>query len=216
MNSLFIAGWITSLLLGAPSSLEIEPMTVGDLTAQWTCADPQWVNEPGMVNDQFVGILSNECTIEAPNTERNMKGAQDFFIETTNKSRVIHKGPVDETYESLPSKYYDVTVRDQGEEEVVVRQDVHLATDLKTRVIYDMKSTSIEGSGLAGYLRFVATRIQVDGAGPLKVRVRNEVRVEKPWYAPEGIFVSKSKEIALRNFPRLREQLMKGIVSHLE
>jgi hypothetical protein len=182
---------------------------------QWECAEPQWANEPGMDGDEFVAVLENDCKVIPPYKESSLKSLNQFLVDGTKRATIVHEGPNEEVFENLPSVYLDITVQEKGTEEVTIRQDVHIATDLKKKLIFDMKSKSCTGTGMAEYLRFVATRIELRAEKNLVVKISNEVRVEKPWYAPESIFVSEAKKTALEQFYPLRTKLMNGISGHL-
>ena len=198
-----------------PAELSLEDILGEMSTEQWTCADPHWVGEPVLVEDQFVAVLENDCQVTLPYTSSSINHLGDFFVEGTRKAKIIHSGPTSGQFEGMPSVYFDVTVYNKGSEEVTIRQDVNIASDQKSKLIYDMKSTSCEGTGLASYLRFVHTHIQVAAETQLKVRLSNEVHVEKPWYAPESIFIPEAKKSALEQFRPLRADLMNAIANHL-
>ena len=200
-----------------PFSIELSPEDIlGEITTpQWTCAEPHWIGEPVMVGEEFVAVLENDCQVTVPYSNETISHVADFFIDGTQKAKIIHSGPLSREFEGLASVFFDVTVYNKGSEEVTIRQDVNIASDQKSKLIYDMKSTSCEGTGLASYLRFVHTHIQVSAQTQLQIRLSNEVRVEKPWYAPESIFIKEAKKSALDQFSPLRADLMNAISSHL-
>ena len=223
MMELFSAAFATlALALGQPSASF--QLTEADLNQNnwisaeqgWTCAEPKWAGEPTFSGSILTAVLENDCEMTAPHSDKSMSNLDQFFTENTLKARFVHSGPVSETFLGMPSKYFDVTIREKsGSETITIRQDIHLATDLSNRLIYDVKSTSCEGTGMAEYLKGVATRIEVKAGNTYKVHIRNEVRAEKPWYAPEAVFISKGKETALKIFIPLRAKLMNGMSTHL-
>jgi hypothetical protein len=214
MNSILIPVTL-GLLLNLPIEEPAQNDTPEVSAQNWTCGEPKWVGDPAMNGDQFEAALENDCEITLPYNDQSLSHLNDFFTNGTKKAREIHQGPVVGEFEGLPSVYFDVTVYNKGTEEVTIRQDVQIATNLKSKLIFDMKSTSCQGTGMAEYLRFVHTRIELITGQKMKVRISNEVHVEKPWYAPEAIFVPQAKDTAIQQFGPLRTQLLDGVASHL-
>jgi hypothetical protein len=85
-----------------------------------------------------------------------------------------------------------------------MRQDVHLATDSNTRLSYYTVATQIQGSGNAAYLRYLSYRQDISKAAEktFRVTLSQSVQIEKPWYAPEKIFISQAKKSLAEGFER--------------
>lgn len=175
----------------------VEPeASVSEATVQ--CGPERWVGEPGMRADRFVGAMTSECEAALAGSRGDVGRLQDRLSDATLRENEIHAGPIEETYEGLPSVRFDLTSRrTELGESLVLRLDLHLASDDLSRLVFDSLSTKIEGGGNAQYLKRLDTRMAVDRAsddGRFRFAMTNAVEVEKPWYAPTGIFVSKLKE----------------------
>ena len=61
---------------------------------------------------------------------------------------------------------------------------------------YLFKTTKVEATGRAKQTRlvFYNDKIKIGKNNQFRVKITEETHVEKPWYAPSGIFLDKVKE----------------------
>jgi hypothetical protein len=188
-----------------------------DDAAQWTCTDPQWVGAPRMMSGNFEGTQQGLCTIQLTR-EGSIALLDQHFLESVKTSKTIHSGPTDETYQGLPGVLYDVTVQFTDGANVTVRENIHIASDRMTRLVYAALSTSVAASGMAGYLRKLDVIIDITKGttlGKYEVKLTNSITVARPWYAPGGVFFGKAKEIAVAQFLKFRAGTLPELVQHL-
>jgi hypothetical protein len=193
-----------------------EDATLND-AGQWTCGNPSWVGNPGMQPTGFVGVQEGTCTVQL-SRDGSISALDQHFRDGIKDSKIVHAGPVDETFQGLPGVLYDVTVEVTDGAFVTIRQDVHIASDRTTQVIYATVSKSVAASGMAGYLRKLEIGMEItqgDAPGKYNVKLTNGITVAKPWYAPTGIFVSKAKEQAVNQFLKFRATSLPDILAHL-
>jgi hypothetical protein len=71
---------------------------------------------------------------------------------------------------------------------------------------------------MAGYLRKIDVRIEVAQAPPpgsFTLTFRNTIHVQRPWYAPAGIFLSKAASTAAQQFRKSRDQAVPEMLGNL-
>ncbi len=191
-----IAGLAALLALAMGTVGPVEPKWQ-ESTASIQCGLETWVGEPGMRGNRFVGAITSVCEAVLASSRGDVGRLQDRLSDAALRENEVHQGPIDETYEGLPSIRMDLTSRrtEMGEN-LVLRLDLHLASDDRSRLVFDSLSTKIEGSGNAQYLKKLDTRMEVSRAseeGRFRFATTHAVQIEKPWYAPTGVFVSKLK-----------------------
>ncbi len=174
------------------------------------CAEPVWVVRPQRKTGAvYRASISAECLI-APDLGGDFETLRSFSIRQIREQATIERGPIDRTFEGLPSKYLDVTAVIKGKNGVTIRQDVNLATDGSDRFISSTVSRRISGTGYGAYLRKMDSRIDV-----YKTSIPTEDRVvmtaysemEKPWYAPEGMFLDELNQRVPTEFAKLRDRV---------
>ncbi len=182
------------------------------------CADSVWTEGPMLVGKAFKGSQEIVCQISL-NHSGNLPKLDQFLTEYIKKAQTVHSGPTPEIYANLPSVHYDITIKYVGQETVTMREDVHLATDLKTRLVFESFSSSVAGSGFAAYIRKVdsgvfVTRLNDDGT-QFEIKVTNSIVVNKPWYSPSGVFFSKARDNAVAQFRQSVSEVIPGYVENL-
>lgn len=177
------------------------------------CSEPQWVGEAGVGQDgHFQGQLESTCT--TPKKAANLEQAFSFMIKQLSNLQ-IHAGPTSETYLNLPGFAYDLT---EKEENLAIRSNVHVASDLLYRLEYGSFSSSITSEVEYSYLRKVDTILSVslaESADQWSMKMNSLIRVEKPWFAPVDFFEQKSKQMSLDRFRQKRDQAMQSLSEHL-
>ncbi len=186
------------------------------VASDWTCEKPQWASAPAMVDGNFVGTVQGYCTFHL-NHSADIAALDRHLLESINKSQEIHEGPVTEIFRNLPGVRYDVTAY-YPNDNMTVRQNVHLSTDLISKVVYESDSKSVTASGLSEYLRQLNVEFEVtktENPIILQFKMTTLIRVAKPWYAPSGIFFSKAQESALEQFNKSRDSALPNLETHL-
>lgn len=196
----------------------VDRPVVVESSAQWACQPEQWTSGPGLVNGQFRGTLTTDCVVTGA-TREGLLSLENFWLGEIKRAAQVHKGPVEETYRGLPSVMYDVTVEYPTDEKPVrIRQNAHVATDKKTRTLYSTESTKIQGPGMASYLRKLDVAIEtwpMSDKGGYLVRLTNTVHIDKPWYAPGGVFKNEAEQAAKEQFIKIMGDIMPQISSSL-
>ena len=195
-------------LLGTPEAIQSfdSPAPAG-----YACQEPAWVKAPQLkAGAVYLAAMSAECTVY-PELGGDLEKLQAFSIEQIRSQAQVDRGPIDATFEGIPSKYLDVTAIIRGRDSVRIQQDVNVATDKATRLVSSTVSRKISGTGNGAYLKKLDSRIDVT-----KTAVKTEDRVvisfyteiEKPWYAPEGMFLAEIEKRVPGEFAKLRDKVV--------
>jgi hypothetical protein len=219
MISLSFLGAVMGLFL--PSTEPIKQ--IEDIT--WTCIPEYW-SVPADVNDgMFTGLMEDQCDMNAEsvpalvgNPGSGLTSLSEFFKVSTMKSNIVNGAPVSETYHSLPGILFDVTNTTSGSDSVTVRSDVHIATDNQSKLLYDVLSKNITGTGNGDLLKKINIFFEMEPAGRaghFSLKVGYELNVSKPWYAPGDMFKNEVVKMATEKFEKERQKLMPDIASHL-
>ena len=179
--------------------------------AGYVCRQPVWVRSPELKSGVvYLAAMSTECTVY-PQLGGDLEKLQAFSIEQIRSQAQVDRGPIDATFEGMPSKYLDVLAIIKGRDSVSIQQDVNVATDKVTRLVSSTVSRKISGTGNGAYLKKLDSRIDVT-----KTSVKTEDRVvisfstevEKPWYAPEGMFLAEIEKRVPGEFAKLRDKVV--------
>lgn len=186
--------------------------------AQWTCENVGWVTPPTLKKDIFKGDMISVCLIS--NTHgQGLKSLNAHFIKNATLNAEVHQGPLAEMFHDLPGYHYEVTEKlGKGGDTLVVRQDLHIATDEHTRLAYGVYSSKITASGLAGYVRNMSSFLEVTPGsepGAFLVTMQSGFVIAQPWYIPDGIFKPTAEDIALTKFREARISIMTDIARSL-
>ncbi|NDD91458.1 hypothetical protein EBZ37_05175 [bacterium] len=177
----------------------------------YVCQDPTWVKKPQLKGGAtYLTSMSSECVVY-PQLGGDLEKLQAFSIEQLKQRARIDRGPVDTTFEGLPSKYLEVTAIVKGKDTVTVTQDVNLATDKTSRMISSSVSKKIVGTGYGQYLKKIDTRSELSKtADPAadRVVITFYAEVDKPWFAPADFFVSEAEKRVPGEFAKVRNQVL--------
>jgi len=199
-----------------------QPWDQGEMewgAAEWNCEKEDWVGAPTLGSDNiFRGTIAVNCLI-TESQKSGLVSLDTFLLQQVAGAKIIHAGPIQEYYEGLPAVRYDVTVDIQNEHgTVVMRQDVHLATDRISRLMFATFSTNIDASGMAGYMRKVDAIVDVK-PGPkqkaFSVRASTYMEVAKPWYVPRATFLKEATKAALDQFKGYRDKVIPELAGNL-
>lgn len=183
----------------------------------WECLNETWVNKPETQNGIFVGSLSIECRVMG-----KKGGLPDLrkHLENLVASRMKINGEPKTTRDAqTETTIYDVTVdvRDEGSP-VRLEEDLELQTEHGKFLKYRTSTRRVEASGLASYLKSVEFETLVQPAGDdaaFDIKMTNTVRVKRPWYAVDFIFVAIAKKKAIEKMHKLRDEVIPDIAEHL-
>lgn len=183
-------------------------------TAGYECLAPVWETEPQAkpgAKGLYQAAMKTQCKLY-PSLGGDFKRLQDFSLEQLKVRGQILTGPIEEIHDSLPSLFvhYKLPIKTK-KVEVTMWQDIHLATDGAQRFVSETASTKIEGKGMAEYLKRADVKIEIHAgavAGEHEATVEFYSEMEKPWYAPESILISKLKELVPTQFAEVRDQFM--------
>jgi hypothetical protein len=187
-------------------------------TAIWACAPERWVLGPKFEDGYFKGSLETDCEVRDAVGD-GLKGVETYARGLVAGAKYTHSGPIPETWDGLPSHFWDITVEIQeGSDTLTVRQDTHIALDEKSRFRLDGISKSVQGTGSAAVLRRLDNLIEVTPNSPVgswRVKLGGTLWAKKPWYAPNGTFMNEVEKAAIASFQRGRDKTMPRIASAL-
>lgn len=186
----------------------------------YVCEAPAWKTEPQAKPGEkgiYQAAMTTSCRLY-PTLGGDFGKLQNFSLEQLKVRGVILTGPIDETYAALPSLYvhYKLPIKTK-KIEVTMWQDIHLATDGEERFVSSTASTKIEGKGMAEYLKKADVRIEIQKSpnpGEHSAVISFYSEMEKPWYAPEGVLISKLKELVPAQFAEVRDEFVKEAVQN--
>jgi hypothetical protein len=179
--------------------------------AGYQCQAPVWVKRPQLkVGAVYLASMKADCLVY-PELGGDFEKLQAYTIEEIKKEATIDRGPIDGTFEGLPSKFLDSTVVIKGKDSVTIKNDVNIATDKVAKFVSSTVSRKITGVGNGVYLKKLDSRVDV-----LKTVVKTEDKVtitfysevEKPWYAPEGMFLNEIESRVPGQFAKLRDKVV--------
>lgn len=184
----------------------------------YTCQAPSWETEPKAKGGSiYMAAMSTRCKLQ-PKLGGDFGKLQAFSIEQLKARGTILSGPIDENFEGLPSQFVQFKLPIKTAKlEVTMWQDIHIATDGTTKFVSSTRSTKIQGKGNAEYLKKGDTRVVITKSstrGEDIAELEFYTEIEKPWFAPEGIFISKFKEMVPDQFAEVRDQVMQETVNN--
>jgi len=191
----------TVLTLGSPQSAP---------ALNYTCQEPRWEAEPARTEKLFSGKMSAVCVIY-PKWGGDFMRLQTYAIDQLKSRGQILTGPFNETYAGLPSLFLTYRLPIQTEDlSMTLWQDIHVGTDGTSKWISTTESSLIKGTGSSEYLKKADTSTVITRINPGEDHavVTFYAEFEKPWYATEGVFLRKLKELVPEHFARIRDQVM--------
>jgi hypothetical protein len=188
----------------------------------WKCGDWRWESEPTETDHIFEARIEMECDIDATSGS-SLARVRNEMLETLKRTRKIHAGPEAVTESGLSGVRYEVTIAlKDADEGVRVREEAIIASDDRSRLIYQTRSKEISANGMAAYLRRLAFRAEVQrrvaAAGETvgyRVKLWNLVAIERPWYALGVMFRSVAKGKVRDKFEKVRAELLPRIAESL-
>ena len=206
---------ILSFLAGG----QIEP-NPGSLV-DWSCNQAVWTDAPRVEDGKFKGTIAVDCTFIGVSGGGfpELNDYLNYKVSRSPEVRTVHAGPIDETYANLPSTYYDVTMNMNVQNtDVQVREDAHIATDRQSQLVFANFSKDIQGSGNAQYLKKLDAVLNITGemtTRTYQIHAVNTLHIKKPWYAPEGQFLSEIKKSIMKHIHQVEETIITEIANHI-
>lgn len=205
-------------LLFSTTSFAAEPPQPAQYT--YKCDASRFDPQPAMNSDkQLEAHLQTQCelALKAPGS---IAALNQSVIAQLPKQHQVQSGPSSENFENLPSQVYDVITQDSSSgDAVTIRQFIHVATDGKSQFILVTDSTNIKGKGNAAYLKYLKSRTHVTKDSTqdnlYHLTLDQTVKLAKPWYAPEGIFVSQASEALKKTFDQGLETANESLAREL-
>jgi hypothetical protein len=213
LTELLKGSLIAAGILGAPGTLSPSVMPGG----AFDCSAPRWVREPSKTGSELhAASLESTCRIR-PRLGGDLAHLQAFSLEQLSLRGQILSGPDEKRFEGLPGEplpgsfvKYMLPVK-TDEIELTLWQDIHLATDGSSVWVSSTRSTRIEGKGDAALIRKADSEVVIRRSGSSaddEARVTFYTEIQKPWYAPESVFVERLKETLPAQFADMRDQAM--------
>ncbi len=144
------------------------------------------------------------------------------WIEHLQSTQEVHRGPVATKFKRLPGVRFDVVqkIKDDHNDPIFLRVDAHVVSDHSSRFIYSTRSKEVMGKGNSGLVKKMDISVSVtkdsDKPNTYRFRLQDALAVERPWYAPPGIFLSELSRQSLEGFSRTRDRLMTDLVSRMK
>lgn len=186
-------------------------LSFSDVAAVWSCKEASWKEEPRLEDGIFSATIQTTCQIEENKSDRIVWLFNKLQTEYQKKEKYeIHKGPVPFQEGELKGLRYDLTdkLSEEGSD-IAIRQNVELLTDSQRELRYQTKSTEIQASGTASYLRHVSFQTRVFFQNnSYEVNLENKVIVERPWFALSFLFKPFSAKITEDKFETARNRLL--------
>ena len=179
------------------------------------CSHPYWAEPAESQNGLFHGNLIMDCKISASTVEANLNSLKNGIIQKIKTDSTIHDEPSVEKLESSPALKWDVSHRIAEEgSDVTIREEAVIETDQKTQLIYQTHSKKVTASGMAGFLKSVNFFMKVKKIqnNAIEIEFRNEVTVERPWYALDFIFTPIAQNICFEKMEKVKKNLLPWIV----
>jgi hypothetical protein len=145
---------------------------------------------------------------------------KEGFEKKIQTESEIFEGPTLSLLGELPSQKWDVshTIQDGGST-LVIREDAILATNLKDQFRYQTRSKKVTAGGMAGYLKAVNFSMilkNADGSPrTFRIEFRNEVMVQRPWYALDLIFTPIARGVCFDKMEQVRDKMLPWVTQLL-
>lgn len=175
------------------------------------CTAPEWTLDSGVNEDNFfIGTVFSQCDL-TPRGTGNLGQLVSFVKDEIVRQAIeIHEGPIEETYENLPSVRYNVTLDiDDDEDTLTVLQDMHVASDLTQKFLLTTDSLDVQGTGLSVYVKELHGRVVLDkitANNHFSMHFSNQAKVKKPWFISAGEFTRMVKSRLAKGYLKKREE----------
>jgi len=183
----------------------------------WSCEESDWEEEPKLEKGIFNAVVRTSCWISDPRPNGISWIYEKLQKEYLRSEKYeIHSGPVKSSQGRLETLTYDLTDKlNEENSDLSIRQNVELTTDYESKLNYLTQSTQVQGSGTAAYLKSVSfqTSVEREEKG-YRVRIRNGVSIERPWFAIAFLFKPMSASITKSKFQKATDTLMSYLLAN--
>lgn len=188
----------------------------------WICEAAHWLDTPAMHGNQAVGKMLVECSLSGTATH-DMGALYDGWVRDLKITHEIVSAPTATVPDAQAvGLRFDLIekIRDDGNGALTIEKDAQVTSDRRNRFTYLSQSKKIEGRGNSSYLRSLTTSIEVKRVPGTKsqfsLRYSDQLAVERPWFAPDQIFINELARQSLTNFERAREKLTANLLTNLQ
>jgi len=190
-----------------------------DVKSEAPCEVPYWAAPAESNHGVFKGDLIMNCRIILNEEPGSLRLLEAGFVKKINKDSIVFKGPLSFVDSPLSSKVWDVshTIREGGST-IVIREEAVLASHPKDQLTYQTHSKSVKADGMAGYLKSVNFFMNLKRSGDhtFQVEFRNEVTVDRPWYALDIIFAPIARGVCFDKMEQVKENILPWVTHLLE
>lgn len=197
---------------------QIETQTVHTFSSTVACQPAAWVNNPGIVKGKFLGDLEMTCVFTQANGGGIKAAAESLEDNIAKTSDIVHQGPISETFENLPSVFYEVTRKTKDSSgDLTIKSENHIATDQSTKLLSVTTSTSVKGTGNMSYLRKLNGRLEINSTGTdsFEMKITSHTEVSKPWFAPDDMFKKEVQKKGKDSFEKKTQALANDLAKVL-
>lgn len=224
--------WFSALLLSVLSQIfnpgaqqmpgePVEPVK-DQPKIEFNCSEVRWLNGSGMQGKNFDGTVEVDCTFKAIHGGGFVELNRYLLDQAVHAPEVkqVHAGPISETFEKMPSTYYDVTTlmgKEDGDS-ALIRQDMHIATDLAARLAAASVSKSIQATGNAKYIKKYDLWSDIRSTstkGQYTAKVRAHAIMEKPWFLGNDAFENLIRDQVKKKAEETERKVIEEVAQHL-
>jgi len=183
----------------------------------WSCEEIDWEEEPQLEQGIFHAVVRTSCWISDPRPNGISWIYEKLQKEYQRSEKYeIHSGPLKSSQGQLETLSYDLTDKlNEEDSDLSIRQNVELTTDSTNKLNYMTQSTQVQGSGTASYLKSVSFRTTVEREEKgYRVKLRNGVSIERPWFAIAFLFKPMSASITKSKFQKATDTLMNYLLGN--
>lgn len=220
-----VGTYLASWGMGSLGALAM-PTPVAPLAAapHWSCQNVRWADAPHMKENRAVGKMLAECTLEDAPTA-SLGSLYDSWLAYLKMNHEVISDPTPDNHDRISGLKLDLVeqIRDEGNGPLTIRKNAEVQSDRRNQFTYSSHSKAIEGSGNAALLRKLDTQIRITRTTEPSTRKNrilltysDQLAIERPWYAPDGIFLSEIERRSLKDFERARERLTTQILERIQ
>jgi hypothetical protein len=181
------------------------------------CDPAHWAAPAESNHGIFRGDLLMDCWITKLNVKADLAPLRSGIIEKLRAESIIHEGPIFSKLGSLPALKWDVShmIQEDGNT-LTIREEAVLATDRSNQLFYSTHSKEVSATGMAGYLRSVNFSMNVKKRDhSIHVELRNEVQVDRPWYALDLIFAPIARNVCFKKMDEVKAKILPWVFTLL-
>ncbi len=186
---------------------------------EFKCDSPRWAIPSESHHGTFSGDLILDCWVNELEKRRGLSFLKDQLIKKIHLESMVHKGPT--FVEQGPISFWIWEIShdfvEQGNS-VHIREEVKLSLEANRELVYETLSKEVVATGMAGYLRSVNFEMAVRRVPGkfTQIRFRNQVKVDRPWYALDLIFAPIARGVCFDKMNLVKDRLLLWVIQVLE